>query len=194
MNIQEAITQLDHANDEHWTADGSPRTDAVSAILGAKVTRQEITDAAPQFMRNSQVSALPSLEEMKGMTFREISADPAILAHALQLAKVAAADSFAALKQAEEQNARDQVMFRRISTLYEQAQDKLKVNPSLEFIKAQNQARAEKAERAQAFLKAGTSAGDIVAALQVSAPIDAAMAGRKPNKQHQRPNYSITKD
>lgn len=49
--ITEALAQLDHTNDEHWTADGQPRIDVVKAIVGHTVTRQEIVDAAPDFSR-----------------------------------------------------------------------------------------------------------------------------------------------
>src|SRR6185369_5868938 len=38
--VKEAIEQLDHANDEHWTAAGLPSLDVVSDLAGLKVTRQ----------------------------------------------------------------------------------------------------------------------------------------------------------
>ena len=54
MNITKALAALDPGNDDHWTADGAPRVDAVAALTGnAEVSRQEITDAAPQLTRES---------------------------------------------------------------------------------------------------------------------------------------------
>lgn len=53
MNIKEALGQLDTMEDEHWTEDGSPAVSAVSEIMGQKVTRKEITDAAPKFTREN---------------------------------------------------------------------------------------------------------------------------------------------
>jgi len=53
MNIQEALGQMDTLDDDLWTGDGSPKTDAVSALIGRKVTRAEITDAAPKFSRSN---------------------------------------------------------------------------------------------------------------------------------------------
>ena len=54
MSIQTALELLDPANDEHWTADGLPRVDVVAELLGdSNVKRSDITDAAPNFTRES---------------------------------------------------------------------------------------------------------------------------------------------
>ena len=53
MDIKEALAQLDSMEDSHWTADGAPAVDAVSAIMEKKVTRAEITNAAPKFSREN---------------------------------------------------------------------------------------------------------------------------------------------
>ncbi|WP_066795077.1 hypothetical protein [Sphingomonas soli] len=50
-DIGSAIDLLDPANDDHWTGAGLPAVDAVKAILGRDVTRAEINEAAPEFMR-----------------------------------------------------------------------------------------------------------------------------------------------
>lgn len=53
-NIVQALDMLDPSDDEHWTEDGSPRVDKVREITGIEdLSREEITDAAPQFMRPS---------------------------------------------------------------------------------------------------------------------------------------------
>lgn len=49
--ILEALLGLSPSNDEHWTADGLPRLDAVENLLGANVTRKQLTNAAPDFNR-----------------------------------------------------------------------------------------------------------------------------------------------
>ena len=50
-DIASAIALLDPADDAHWTEAGLPAVDAVKAIVGRNVTRAEINDAAPDFMR-----------------------------------------------------------------------------------------------------------------------------------------------
>lgn len=50
--LQQALTKLDHANDDHWTANGKPRIDAVEALFGgAGVTRKDIDRIAPDLVR-----------------------------------------------------------------------------------------------------------------------------------------------
>lgn len=49
--ILEAVRGLNPQNDEHWTADGLPRLDAVENLLGSDVSRKAVTNAAPDFTR-----------------------------------------------------------------------------------------------------------------------------------------------
>jgi hypothetical protein len=49
--ILEAVQALDPQNDEHWTADGLPRLDAVENLLGSDISRKVVTNAAPDFSR-----------------------------------------------------------------------------------------------------------------------------------------------
>lgn len=49
--ILEAVRGLDPQDDEHWTADGLPRLDAVENLLGSDVSRKAVTNAAPEFTR-----------------------------------------------------------------------------------------------------------------------------------------------
>jgi hypothetical protein len=53
MDLKQALARLDPADDDHWTADGLPRVDAVSMILGRDVKRAAITDAAPGMTRET---------------------------------------------------------------------------------------------------------------------------------------------
>lgn len=49
--IKAALEELDHENDEHWTNAGLPDVGAVKDILGDKVSRSEIEEADPDFVR-----------------------------------------------------------------------------------------------------------------------------------------------
>lgn len=49
--VADAVGQLDHGNDEHWTADGNPAVAAVAAIIGGNVTRQELDVIVPDVTR-----------------------------------------------------------------------------------------------------------------------------------------------
>jgi len=52
MNLLEATSRLDPANDDHWTADGLPRMTAVGELAGdSSITRKDITHAAPNLTR-----------------------------------------------------------------------------------------------------------------------------------------------
>lgn len=53
MDIKEALAQLDTLDDDLWTQDGAPKTDAVSEIMGTKVSRADILTAAPKFTREN---------------------------------------------------------------------------------------------------------------------------------------------
>jgi hypothetical protein len=55
MNIKEALASLDALDDEQWTQDGAPKTDVVSELVGHKVSRAEIIEAAPKFSRENMV-------------------------------------------------------------------------------------------------------------------------------------------
>ncbi|NYZ69114.1 hypothetical protein H0A36_24135 [Endozoicomonas sp. SM1973] len=49
--ILNALSQLDQANDAHWTHAGLPNVKAVESILGLDITRADISAAAPEFRR-----------------------------------------------------------------------------------------------------------------------------------------------
>lgn len=55
MDIKEALASLDALDDEQWTQDGAPKTDVVSELVGHKVGRAEIIEAAPKFSRENMV-------------------------------------------------------------------------------------------------------------------------------------------
>lgn len=57
-DIFQAVQGLDPGNDEHWTADGLPRLDAVENLLGASTSRKAVTNAAPEYTRDHAQSVL----------------------------------------------------------------------------------------------------------------------------------------
>jgi len=69
MDIKEALAELDIFNDDQWTADGAPKTDTVSEIMGKKVSRADITNAAPKFSRTNvdleEVEPIAEVEEVE---------------------------------------------------------------------------------------------------------------------------------
>ncbi len=63
INIVEALDKLDSTNDEQWTAQGLPRVEIVTALLGVEeLTRKEITEAAPDFTREAVLEAIALAE------------------------------------------------------------------------------------------------------------------------------------
>lgn len=72
MDIKEALIKLDTIDDEHWTEDGLPAVAAVSELVGSKVSRKDITDAAPKFTRENTDLSGPTPEAPE----QEKSSDP----------------------------------------------------------------------------------------------------------------------
>jgi hypothetical protein len=51
--IQEALGKLDTKDDSQWTGDGLPQVSVMSELVGHKVTRAQVTSAAPAFTRDN---------------------------------------------------------------------------------------------------------------------------------------------
>ena len=51
--IKDALSLLDHTNDEHWTAAGLPEVRVVKDLVGESVSRADIEAVAPELRRNS---------------------------------------------------------------------------------------------------------------------------------------------
>lgn len=49
--IREALALLDPSDDNHWTAQGLPAMDTVCDLVGERVTRVQVSEAAPGFER-----------------------------------------------------------------------------------------------------------------------------------------------
>ena len=64
MDIKEALSQLDALDDDVWTGDGAPKLDAVAELVGKKVTRKQVIEAAPQFTRDNFDLDAPEEQEI----------------------------------------------------------------------------------------------------------------------------------
>lgn len=55
MELKNALMELDALDDDQWTADGAPKLDTLAEMIGKKVKRQEVVDAAPEFTRENMI-------------------------------------------------------------------------------------------------------------------------------------------
>ena len=209
MDIKEALGQLDTMEDEHWTSDGMPRTDVVSSIMEAKVTRKDITDAAPKFTRENtdlsgveetspeegsepvDTSVLSEFVQMEPMLQEEFAEkvlkkiDPRLLPQVDAML----AEQMIALEAKESELAelkRRVKMSRALTTTWIKAliPDMSNQEAIQAYIRSSHQNRAEKAQKIQQVL-GGLKPADI-AKLDPRAAIDKAFA-RKTGRSGQRP-------
>lgn len=59
--VREALAQLDHANDGHWTTQGLPRMD-ILAGYGLQLDRRELNELVPGFSRAAAKQAAEKAE------------------------------------------------------------------------------------------------------------------------------------
>ena len=65
--IKTALVHLDPENEDHWTADGRPRMDAVQRLLGDEtITRAMVTNADPDFTREKLAESRKDAEQQAG--------------------------------------------------------------------------------------------------------------------------------
>jgi hypothetical protein len=75
--IKEALQKLDPEDDEVWTQIGLPRVEVVARLSGLlQLTRAELTDAAPDFNRETARSARRSTSGMFSGAAAEIAEPP----------------------------------------------------------------------------------------------------------------------
>lgn len=176
MDLKEALSKLDHDNDEHWTADGMPMVALVSRLLGQEVSRQDIINTAPEFSRGFDFE--DSGEQEK---------DEQLLDEGESLEQLAEYDRVIAGYQGEAKKL--QTKIREIGFLRAQlsAQRNNEFNHQVDqdrrmaHIKSQNAQRMKKHEARVAALK-----GVDLKSLQAISPIDAAMSMKK-NQAPRRP-------
>lgn len=78
MELKEALMNLDALDDDQWTADGVPKLDILAEVVGKKVKRQEVVDAAPEFTRDNMI--VPEDEPKEEDPAPELEEDPLNLA------------------------------------------------------------------------------------------------------------------
>jgi len=90
MNIKEALTALDVADDEQWTADGLPKVDTMQeATANPELKRADITEAAPLFTRTNPVL---EVEDVTAGEKSDVGTSPEEIAAAAELAAAGEGD------------------------------------------------------------------------------------------------------
>lgn len=77
VSLEQALTQLDPKNEDHWTADGAPRMDVLQELTGDPVlTRAKVNQVAANFSRENPTLALGDDPKPSGETARGTDANP----------------------------------------------------------------------------------------------------------------------
>lgn len=63
--VREGLSKLDPTNDEHWTAQGLPRMDALAAV-GLNIERRLLNELVPGFNRAALLESRPVAPESSG--------------------------------------------------------------------------------------------------------------------------------
>jgi hypothetical protein len=168
MKLTEAIAQLDHIQDAHWTEDGMPSVEAVAAIYGKEVTRDQITKAAPDLVRKANGNDdKPEAKLLQGEEARAI-----VNEHDNQLSKLDAQMDELRKKRDEVQKSRDKIL-----TETDAGQNTPHAQLVQDYFVSQDKARIEQVEHmnaAKAIL--GKSVGQAGAG---PSQLDQAMAGQR---------------
>lgn len=210
--IAETLAKLDPASDDHWTADGFPRLEALTALGAEGVSRKAVNDAAPGFTRDLARAATPpstapeddpDVDPEEGIgAGKEPSQEPAPEAEAAPALRHTLDHHEADVDEAEElvrkaeaeldekrkallaaQSKRDQAVRARNSEIGEpKFTDHL-----VSYHASQIRQREAKAERLRAFKESG-----LKEVLKTVAPsgLDAAY-GRRPKRGEARPSLRV---
>ncbi len=133
----------------------------------------------------------PTIEEILELTPAEVLNSPDLMEAYIS---AASAKSIELAKVREEATEQLKVLGFRQELVSQVLAKHQRANPSKEpseiqrYIQRQAEARAVRAERAQAFIKAGTSATDVAEQLRVGSKLDQAMRQRKPSPGSTRPD------
>lgn len=281
MNIKQALATLDPATEEHWTADGLPRVETVAALVGGGITRRDITDADPTFLRPKASSGTPPpighepegtpaestpepdapvestpepdapaestpetdapetepaeapaapaepdavppgttpetapdlappteedpaqaayvdiMDDVVGMSPQEVFRDMDLVDRAIdefgRQAAVLTARREAIITQLKDVGRRSAMLTNARNKLERLGKRTKKPSSIQNYLKAQQKARAERAERARMFIRAGTTAEDVKEQLGGPSKMDAAMKQRKVARGARRPAYPVS--
>jgi hypothetical protein len=217
MDIVAALDLLDHENDDHWTEEGLPRVDVVNDLLGGdeQVTRQDIKEAAPKFMRlkstetvNNEDDDLEDLTEGKETTSaavevgeKTIGVDEEVdimntpVSEIIQCPKLTALGlerlhvEIMKLTRQKDQIGRDidqlsaQVQLLDSANQIHNRNKQVSNNEIQQYLDSQRKAREAAAVRAQRFIDAGTTAGDVANLLDGRSELDKARSSAAKNKR-----------
>jgi hypothetical protein len=195
MNLREALSQLDPENDDHWTSNGDPLIDVVTAKMGTKVTREEIVNSAPKFSRsNFVIPEMPSAPEpTKSDDVYDVpgESEPITDEHlalrnrskALNAESGQLRDQIEGCKKRQGEIQNEMIVLEQKLAGYQTHQTNQQSIQA--YIKSQNKIRIERAMARQELLKRVDPN-----ALAGSAPIDQAFA-RKTKRGMQRPQMPV---
>lgn len=194
MNIKDALSKLDATNDEHWTADGLPRLDVVGGLAGGQVKRQDVTNARPGFTRESAAESndtQPTVETaVEPVGEAPLSELELLEKKAEELAKElvhAQRETERWRSEAAKLSNEAFVVDTQISRLRARQPNHDTKNVR-DYIKAQNETRAAKAEAVRKFFEEnGTTPAALAGATNAKSPLDAAMNARKSKRG--RPSF-----
>lgn len=188
--IRSVLVQLVVGEESHWTAEGLPRVDVISQLVGAAVTREQITDAAPLFTRQN-----PSLDQPQAVEPEPTAPapQPAAPPRSTDEEQKAAHDGrnrweAIAAEIGELQQQKGEIEGRITVLVREQARlqrfapsdsydPKADQERRMAYIQSQHEMRAARAARISGMVEAAAAGAK-------QAPIDAAMA-----RKQARPNY-----
>lgn len=172
-----ALSKLDKADDSHWTADGAPRVDVVAHLAGiAELKRSDITDAAPQFNRDT---VLPAVEIFQDGV---VPAAPIVTQEALDMdAQIADLekqifDTHASEAKAKDDRAKLEKQLDKARLARDAAFPPL--SPAAAFQRYVENEQKKRMDRAGMIANLEDTVGKKLP-FTVKAPIDAAMARRK---------------
>jgi len=224
MDILEALKQLDPKNDEHWTGDGLPRMDAVEALVGDEsIKRADVTAASPDFNREAAAATATfdgtdelTIDDMpegayspdSELTLQEQLADwEAAQARDEESNKPSPMDILQAQRAELEQRLvgvskkeaklreKRRVIENQISAIGKRIDQ---ITPSnydqseiMRYIRNQNSINQDKAAKRRLLQESGVA--EIIRGTG-KAPIDQAMAKRKPARGSERPPPRATKN
>lgn len=214
MEIVTALNKLEHGNDIHWTGEGLPRLDVVSGLVGSKVTRKDITDAVPNFVRQvadeedseAEPGSPTALAETEGggdspgqisvldMPIADVLSSHELTLEAIDVLSEMNGDLLRERdlinKELQQVSLKGVILERqRVKHETEKGGD-ANMQGIRDYLDKQKEVREMRARRAQAFIGAGTTQEDVAKALTTSAPIDQAMR-RKNVRGAQRPTRKM---
>lgn len=186
--IHAALQQLDPQNDNHWTEDGLPRIETVRFLAkDSKLTRDDITKAAPDFSRT--VPVIESEGDGNGAapeTGGHGGPHPDAQAEAVQGLEAELAEAQAALDacsariaEAQKEQATRRAQVDRLLEALHQARPSDSLAQNIQSYLTRQQETLQKRAEAKAKLASVGGLEALKAILPQKAPIDAARARKR---------------